>query len=98
MKPVGSNVTEFVATDRDSGTDGLIDYTIAAGNEDGFFDISGVGFGEVIVQRSPILPHTYTLTIEATDRGTPSRSSNASLVVHVSATSGVDCTSSDYGE
>ena len=98
IKPEGSNVTEFQATDRDVGQDGRIDYTITAGNEDGFFGISGVGYGEVIVQRSPIFPHTYTLTITATDRGTPPRSSNATLIVHVTTSQAVDCRRNEFGK
>lgn len=98
IKPVGSNVTDFEATDADGGQDGRVNYTITAGNEDRFFGISGAGFGEVIVRRSPILPHTYNLTITATDHGTPRRSSNATLIVHVIATTVVDCNTNDYGE
>ena len=96
-KPMGSNVTDFEATDRDEGQDGRIDYTITAGNENGYFGISGVGFGEVIVRRTPILPHMYTLTITATDRGTPRRSTNATLIVHVNSSVVVDCTSNNFG-
>ena len=96
-KPRGSNVTDFEATDDDDGQDGRIDYTITAGNEDGFFGISGVGFGEVIVRNMPILPHTYTLTITATDRGTPPRSANALLIIHVTTTTMVNCSANDFG-
>lgn len=85
------------ARDRDTGPDGMIHYSISAGNSDGYFAISGVGFGEVVVQRSPINPHTYTLTITASDRGNPSRSSNATIVVHVIATSDVNCILPNYG-
>ena len=96
-KPEGSNVTDFEATDRDEGQDGRIDYSITAGNEDGFFDISGMGFGEVIVQRSPILPHTYTLTITATDHGAPPRSTNATLIIRVTTSQVVDCNLNEFG-
>ena len=97
-KPIGSNVTDFEATDRDEGQDGRIDYAITAGNQDEFFDISGMGFGEVVVHRIPILPHTYTLTITATDRGTPPRSTNATLIIRVTTSQVVDCSSNDFGE
>ena len=90
-------MTDFEASDQDEGADGQIDYTITDGNDDMFFGISGLGFGEVIVQRSPILPHTYTLTITAADRGTPSLSTNATLIVHVTATTDVDCTLNEFG-
>ena len=97
-KPEGSNVTDFEATDADGGQDGRVNYTITAGNEDQFFGISGAGFGEVIVRSSPILPHTYNLTITATDHGTPRRSSNATLIVRVIATTVIDCNTDDYGK
>lgn len=86
------------ARDRDSGADGIIDYTITGGNIDGYFAISGMGFGEVVVQRTPINPHIYTLTVTASDRGVPSRSATARLTVHVVATSEVNCTTGNYGE
>ena len=95
---VGSNVTDFEATDNDFGQDGRINYTITAGNQDQFFGISGAGFGEVVVRRSPILPHTYNLTITAADHGTPSRHANATLIIHVIATTVVDCNSNDFGK
>lgn len=94
---MGSNVTDFEATDLDEGQDGLIDYTITAGNEDRFFGISGAGFGEVIVQRTPILPHTYTLTVTATDRGSPPRSAYATLIIHVTTSQDVNCTLNEFG-
>lgn len=90
-------MTDFQAADRDEGQDGRINYSITAGNEDGFFGISGAGFGEVIVQWEPILPHTYTLTITATDHGTPPRSANATLIIRVTTSQVVDCSTSDFG-
>ena len=98
IKPVGSNVTDFEATDADLGPDGRIDYAITAGNDDMFFGISGVGFGEVIVQISPLLAHTYTLTITASDHGTPRLSANATLIIHVTATTVVDCSENQFGQ
>lgn len=96
-QPRRSLVATLAALDRDSGADGIIDYAITGGNTDGYFTISGVGFGEVVVQRTPINPHTYELTITASDRGIPSRSSTARLTVHVVATSEVNCTTENYG-
>ena len=91
-------MTDFEATDADVGQDGRIDYTITAGNQDGFFGISGAGFGEVIVQRTLILPYTFTLTITATDRGTPPKSTNATLIIHVATSNEVDCSENDFGK
>lgn len=97
-QPRQSLVETFQAFDQDLGPDGLLDYSITAGNEDDYFGLSGVGFGEVLVKRSPLNPGTYTLTITASDRGLPPRSSNATLVVHVTAIRDVDCLSDDYGK
>jgi hypothetical protein len=91
-------VATLEASDRDAGADGIIDYTITGGNTDGYFTISGMGFGEVVVERTPINPHNYHLTITASDRGNPSRSSTATLTVHVVATSEVNCTTGNYGK
>lgn len=88
----------LAAQDRDRGADGIIDYAITGGNTDGYFAISGMGFGEVVVERTPINPHVYNLTITASDRGVPSRSATARLIVHVVATSGVNCTTGNYGK
>ena len=57
-----------------------------------------MGFGEVIVRKSPINPHTYHLTITASDRGNPSRSSTAIVIVNVIATNEVNCTETDFGK
>ena len=97
VSPMGCFVEEFDATDNDDGVDGEITYSITGGNDDGFFDITGMGFGEVKVRRSPILPHTYVLTITARDGGNPPLSSTATLTVLVTTSSMVDCTQPAYG-
>ena len=86
------------AQDRDTGPDGIIDYAITGGNTDGYFAISGMGYGEIVVARTPINPHVYNLTITASDRGVPSRSATARVVVNVVATSDVNCTRGNYGK
>ena len=96
-QPGRSLVATLEATDGDYGADGIIDYAITDGNDDGYFAISWAGFGEVVVQRTPINPHVYSLTITASDRGNPPRSARARLVVHVVATSDVNCTTDNYG-
>jgi len=87
--PVNSFVAQFVATDGDHGADGIISYSIASGNDDGFFTINS--FGEVTVARSPIHSTTYSMVISAQDRGMPSNRATAQLTVRVIATQAVDC-------
>ena len=95
--PEGSFVAEFTASDRDSGVDGEITYSITSGNEDGFFQIAVPSFGDVSVKRTPIHPQTYILTITAKDGGNPSLSDDVTLTVAVTATQDVDCTDPEYG-
>ena len=99
VAPVGSFIAEPRANDPDHGPDGDITYSISSGNEDGFFNISAM-FGTVTVVHSPLLPQTYTLTITATDHGTPPLSSrqNATVVVTVTASVPVNCNDQQYGE
>lgn len=96
VEPRGHFVGEFVAQDHDEGADGDITYSITAGNNDGFFEFAVPSFGEVTVARSPILPHTYTLTITASDGGSPPFTASALLTVRVVATSDVDCTDPQF--
>ncbi len=97
VEPRGHFVADFVAQDHDNGIDGDITYSISAGNDEGFFEIAVPSFGEVSVARSPILPHTYTLTITATDGGSPALSADAVLTVRVVATHTIDCTEPQFG-
>ena len=97
-QPLHSLVGVVQAEDRDRGPDGLIDYAITDGNFDSYFMISSIKFGEVVVRRTPINPHTYFLTITASDRGLISRSSNTTIAVHVIATNDVDCAAVDFGK
>ena len=94
----GSEVAVFTADDRDTGQDGVIVYSITAGNNDGFFEIAHESFGEVVVRTSPLLPHTYTLIITARDQGSTPRSANATLIVQVIATTMINCSLPQFGE
>ncbi len=96
VEPRGHFVGEFVAQDHDEGTDGDITYSITAGNDEGFFEFAVPSFGEVTVARSPILPHTYTLRITASDGGTSPLTANALLTVRVVTTSIIDCTEPQF--
>ncbi len=94
---MGDLITRFTATDSDHGADGDVTFSIANGNEEQFFEIVSPTNATVQVKRSPILPGTYTLIVMATDGGDPSRSAEASLVVHVMASEHVDCSLPQYG-
>ncbi|XP_053317380.1 protocadherin Fat 4 [Spea bombifrons] len=72
------------ARDKDSGSNGQIDYTIVDGNKDGYFHINRVT-GEVRstrpLDREKVSQHT--LTIKASDRGTPLQSSIVKVIINV---------------
>ena len=94
---VDSLLTPVQATDQDEGPGGEVSYTITAGNQDQFFKINE-SVGDVRVASSPILPGTYTLTITASDHGTPQHSTSDVLTVSVEATGAVDCSLPNYSE
>ena len=67
----------FTATDCDSGNNGLIQYTITDGNEEGHFVINNVTghlIANVMLDREEI--SEYTLVITAADFGEPMLSSS----------------------
>ena len=85
-------VVEVVrATDADSGSNRELSYHIAGGNEDGFFDVRTLnGVGEVFLTQEvnreidgEVVP-LYSLTIEAADGGTFSRTGTTTLNVTIS--------------
>lgn len=78
----------FTATDCDSGDNGLIQYTITSGNEDGHFaidSVTGLLTANVILDREE--KSEYTLVITAADFGKPSRLSSSVEVVTILLTS-----------
>ncbi|XP_078597383.1 protocadherin Fat 4-like [Branchiostoma floridae x Branchiostoma japonicum] len=81
---VGSQLLQLTATDADLGNNSVLDYTITAGDTNGTFNLSG----DILVLASG-LDHSvrsyFSLTVTATDRGVPSLSSTANVVVNVLA-------------
>ena len=92
----GSLVTTEKATDQDLGPAGEISYSISHGNKNQFFLIDEAG--DVRVATSPLLPKVYSLTIVATDHGSPPLSVSGVLTVTVTAVGEVDCQTQAYGE
>ncbi|XP_078532937.1 protocadherin Fat 4 [Lissotriton helveticus] len=72
------------AVDKDSGPNGQLDYSIIDGNKEHFFSINR-GSGELRstrpLDREKIAQ--YTLTVRASDKGSPSLSSTAKVLVNV---------------
>ncbi|CAH2300904.1 protocadherin Fat 4 [Pelobates cultripes] len=72
------------AVDKDSGSNGQLDYTIVDGNKDNYFHINR-GTGEIrstrSLDREKISQHT--LSIKASDKGMPSQNSIVKVIINV---------------
>ncbi|BFZ08354.1 hypothetical protein BsWGS_11393 [Bradybaena similaris] len=81
--PVGTTVLDCPATDQDKGVSGELGYTIISGNGDGFFSIdynSGVLTTVAYLQPAK---NSYSLGIQARDKGKPPRSATMTLDVDI---------------
>uniref|UniRef100_A0A1I8F1C4 Protocadherin-16-like n=1 Tax=Macrostomum lignano TaxID=282301 RepID=A0A1I8F1C4_9PLAT len=93
--PVGSPVATVLATDKDFGQNGVVDYSLTGGRHAGMFRVTRTadGRGAVSLARridaesAKLDPASGEAVLEllvvATDRGSPRRSSEAKLVVTV---------------
>ena len=83
-----TEVERTTAYDQDSGRNGQVVYSIVSGNGDGAFRI---GRSNAVISVNATLnyelsqggKHNYTLGIRATDRGSPSRSSDISVFIEI---------------
>ncbi|XP_077098803.1 protocadherin Fat 3 isoform X2 [Siphateles boraxobius] len=83
--PPGTAALQVIAQDRDSGRNGEIVYSIDAGNTGGLFGIDPLS-GIISVARDLDLTTVglYTLTVRATDGGTPALSSTTAARIAIS--------------
>lgn len=84
----GQTATKIQATDRDSGENGRVSYSITSGNSDGFFNLNA-NTGELTTLKSLDLESAhalypnFTLVVIAEDHGNPQLSGNATYVLMV---------------
>ncbi|XP_012811431.2 protocadherin-23 [Xenopus tropicalis] len=81
-QPFNTFVIQVFAADGDSGINGQIDYSIISGNENNAFVLDsrhGILSTNVILDRE--IKSSYRLTVQATDRGSPSCSSTSVVTV-----------------
>uniref|UniRef100_A0A8C1GP78 FAT atypical cadherin 3b n=1 Tax=Cyprinus carpio TaxID=7962 RepID=A0A8C1GP78_CYPCA len=83
--PPGTSALQVIALDRDSGRNGEIVYSIVAGNTGGIFGVDPLS-GIISVARELDLTTVgfYTLTVRATDGGTPALSSTTTARIAIS--------------
>uniref|UniRef100_A0A8C2GNL9 FAT atypical cadherin 3b n=1 Tax=Cyprinus carpio TaxID=7962 RepID=A0A8C2GNL9_CYPCA len=83
--PPGTSALQVMALDRDSGRNGEIVYSIVAGNTGGIFGVDPLS-GIISVARELDLTTVgfYTLTVRATDGGTPALSSTTTARIAIS--------------
>jgi hypothetical protein len=87
---VGYVIVQVEATDADLGTNAEVSYSITAGNSDDLFEIDG-GTGEIKVKQSldlesndpPPQNLSYTLTITASDGGSPQQSNSMDVQISI---------------
>uniref|UniRef100_A0A8C9RZ10 Protocadherin-16 n=1 Tax=Scleropages formosus TaxID=113540 RepID=A0A8C9RZ10_SCLFO len=82
--PLGSPLHRFIAKDEDLGTNGLVAYSIASGNEGGHFALEEeTGVLLLVSSLDYEQASFHTLEVEALDRGRPPRSSMQRFAVSV---------------
>ena len=86
---VGDVIVQVEATDADQGANAEISYSITAGNSDDIFEIDAAK-GEIKVKKSldlesndPPQSLNYTLTIEASDGGSPQKASTINVQISI---------------
>ncbi|EDO29673.1 predicted protein [Nematostella vectensis] len=78
------NTTAVSATDGDAGANSALTYSIAAGNEEGFFSINNkTGAISVAKQLDRETRDQYTLTVMAQDGGEPPLNSTTAVAIQV---------------
>ncbi|KAM4636899.1 cadherin-23 [Discoglossus pictus] len=85
--PTGRRIALVLARDPDAGNNGLVTFSVTAGNIGGLFEIrtTNTTFGEVFLVKTldRELQEQYILKIQASDSGSPPRRSEHTLTVNV---------------
>ncbi|XP_038594037.1 cadherin-23-like [Micropterus salmoides] len=85
--PMGKKVAIVLGRDKDAGLNGLVNFTLVAGNMEDVFKITTVNhtYGEVYVN-APLDRESvdrYLLKVRATDNGSPPRYTDHSLTINI---------------
>uniref|UniRef100_A0A673BQ12 Cadherin-23 n=1 Tax=Sphaeramia orbicularis TaxID=375764 RepID=A0A673BQ12_9TELE len=85
--PMGKKVAVVLARDRDAGANGLVNFSLVAGNMEDVFKIKTVNhtYGEVYVN-APLDRESvdrYLLKVRAADNGSPPRHTDHSLTINI---------------
>ncbi|XP_051540355.1 protocadherin Fat 3-like [Myxocyprinus asiaticus] len=97
--PLGTSALQVIALDRDSGRNGEIIYSVEAGNTGGLFGIDPLsGIISVVRELDLTTVGFYTLTVRATDGGTPalSTTTTARIIISLSDLSSPKFNQRDY--
>ena len=81
---VNSKFFNVEATDEDEGDNAALVFNITMGNEDSRFGIFPDGYLFIAKELDREMKDLYKLTVRATDKGQPPRSSECNITVHVS--------------
>ena len=83
-RPTGMIIETVMATDADSGSNGVVRFSITSGNSDGSFSIDEIsGEIEIAADIDREMVSSFTLMVRARDLGIPARSSFATVEITV---------------
>ena len=80
---VGTQVLTVFSSDRDSGINSRLQYTIINGDPSNYFSISNQGVLTLAKELNAILYPSYNLTIRVSDQGSPPLSSTFAVLIKV---------------
>ncbi|XP_044145454.1 protocadherin Fat 4-like isoform X1 [Bufo gargarizans] len=81
--PVGSFVIAVAVTDRDEGSNGVVEYSLLPDLSSTFFLFENQSDGKIITATNLLQPGKVNLTVVARDRGVPPLSSMATVIVNL---------------
>lgn len=84
----------------DGGSDGVLQFSITAGNSPVFFRIvkTSANMATILVAHSPVSPGIHILTVTVSDEGNPPKTDTATVNITVIASTMVDCTATGLGK
>ncbi|XP_066451831.1 protocadherin Fat 4-like [Eleutherodactylus coqui] len=81
--PIGTFVMAVNATDRDEGNNGVVEYSLLSNLSSPYFLVENIRDGKIITATNHLKPGEVKLSVVAKDKGSPSLSNIASVMVNL---------------